>query len=62
MGSTSTQFISYHKIRTDNTDLFEDAWGFNSEFDDVIKLLDKLKPYPGKKLTDQVICKIRKEC
>jgi hypothetical protein len=43
MGSTSTQFISFHEIKTDETELFEDAWGFKSEFGDVIELLGLVK-------------------
>jgi hypothetical protein len=61
MGLISTQFISYHQIKVDNTDLYEDAWGFSSEFSDVIELLDEVKPLPEKRLTKQMIEKIRNE-
>ncbi len=30
MGLNSTPFISYRDIKTENIDLFEDAWGLNS--------------------------------
>jgi len=61
MGLISTQFISYHNIKVNDTDLFEDAWGVNSEFSDVIKFLDQVKPVPEKQLTIKLIAKIRNE-
>ncbi len=61
MGLISTQFISYHNIKVNDTDLFEDAWGLNSEFSDVIKFLDQVKPVPEKLLTKKLIEKIRNE-
>jgi hypothetical protein len=57
----STQFISYHNIKVNDMDLFEDAWGVNSEFSDVIKFLDQVKPVPEKRLTKKLIEKIRNE-
>jgi hypothetical protein len=60
MGLNSTQFLSYHDIKVKHIDLFEDAWGLNSEFSDVIGLLRQLKPAPGKRLTKTLIGKIRK--
>jgi len=61
MGLTSTPFISYHDIRVDQIDLIEDAWGFNSEFQDVIDLLKQLNAVPGKKVTKALISKIRRQ-
>jgi hypothetical protein len=58
---TSTHFISYREIRVKDTDLYEDAWGLNTEFADVIKTLRYLKAFPRKKLTDKLIGRIRKE-
>jgi hypothetical protein len=60
MGLISTPFLSYHDIKTDGTDLFEDAWGFYPQFSDVIDFLKQVKPVPGKKLTSRLIEKIRK--
>jgi hypothetical protein len=60
MGLNSTPFISYHDIKVENIDLFEDAWGLNSEFSDVIYLLRQVKPVPGKRLTKRLIEKIRR--
>jgi hypothetical protein len=60
MGLISTKFISYHEIKVRHIDLFEDAWGLNSEFCDVIGLLRQVKPTPGKRLTKRLIGKIRK--
>jgi hypothetical protein len=61
MGLNSTPFISYHNIKVEGIDLFEDTWGFNSEFSDVINLLRQVKPSPGKRLTKRLIAKIRKQ-
>jgi hypothetical protein len=61
MGLTSTPFISYHNINVKDLDLFEDAWGLNSEFSDVINLLRKIKVVPGRKLTKRLVEKIRKQ-
>jgi hypothetical protein len=60
MGLNSTPFISYHDIKVENIDLFEDAWGLNSEFSDVIYLLRQVQPAPGKRLTRRLIEKIRR--
>jgi len=61
MGLTSTPFLSYHDINVKDADLIEDAWGFNSEFCDVIEILRQIKAVPGKRLTRRLIEKIRKK-
>ena len=61
MGLNSTHFISYHDIKVDDIDLIEDAWGFNSEFCDVINFLRQIQPVPGSFLTKRLIIKIRKQ-
>ncbi len=61
MGLNSTQFLSYHDIRTENIDIIEDAFGLNSEFSDVIALLGKVKAVPGRRLTKALIEKVRKK-
>ncbi len=58
---TSTHFISYHNIKVNNVDLFEDAWGLNSEFSDVIHLLRQIRIVPGRRLTKSLIEKVRKQ-
>jgi len=60
MGLIFTQFISYHEIKVTDADLYEDAWGIKSEFIDVIEILGKIKPVPGKRLTKRMIEIIRK--
>ncbi len=60
MGLNSTPFISYREISIKDLDLLEDAWGLNYEFSDVIKLLDQVKPVPGRHLTKSLIDKIRR--
>jgi hypothetical protein len=58
---TSTPFISYCNIRVKDTDLYEDAWGLNTEFNDVIETLMQIKVNPRKKLTEKLIERIRME-
>jgi hypothetical protein len=60
MGFNSTPFIPYHKIDVSEVDLLEDAWGLNSEFYDVIRILKEIRPDPGKRVTQKLIEKIRK--
>jgi hypothetical protein len=60
MGLNSTHFISYHDINLKDPDLFEDAWGLNSQFCDVIDLLRYVNAIPEKDLTEKLIDKIRK--
>jgi hypothetical protein len=59
MGLTSTHFISYQKIQVDTVDIYDDAYGFNKEFGDVMNLLDQVKPVPGKRLTKRLIERVR---
>jgi hypothetical protein len=61
MGLNSTPFISYHEIDVDEIDLIEDAWGFNSEFYEVIELLGQMKVVPPGCLTKSLIEKVRKQ-
>jgi hypothetical protein len=61
MGLISTPFISFHDIEVDEIDLYGDAWGFNSEFGDVIQLLEMVRIVPEKRLTDRLIEKIKKQ-
>jgi hypothetical protein len=61
MGLISTQFITYHNIKVNTLDLFEDAWGLSSEYSDVIGLLRQIKAVPERRLTKRLIKKIRKE-
>ena len=60
MDITSTPFLSFHDIKIEGIDLFDDAWGFYPQFSDVIDILGKLKPDPGKILTNRLIEMIRK--
>jgi hypothetical protein len=61
MGNISTPFISYHDINVDETDLYEDAWGFAPQYCDVIEILNQLKPAPGKRLMKRVIASVREK-
>ena len=61
MGLNSTPFISYHEIDVDEIDLIEDAYGFNSEFCDVIGILGQIKVVSPGCLTLNLIEKVRKQ-
>jgi hypothetical protein len=61
MGLNSTPFITYHEIDVAEIDLIEDAWGFNSEFCDVIELLGQIKVDSPGCLTLSLIEKVRKQ-
>ncbi|NLA49247.1 MAG: hypothetical protein GX876_07255 [Bacteroidales bacterium] len=60
MDLISTQFVKYHKIRTRDIDLHEDAYGLYQQFDDVIGYLKMLRPEVPRRLTRRLIAKIRK--
>ena len=57
----STPFIKYHDIKVEEIDLFDDAWGLNSEFCDVIGLFRNNIVVPERSLTTDLIKKIRKK-
>ena len=57
----STPFITYQEIKVNNVDLYEDAWGLDSEFRDVFDLLRQIDEVPERSLTTSLINKIRKK-
>ena len=59
MGINSTPFISYHEIDVENIDLVDDAWGFNTDFHEVVKLLRMFRIEPDDRLTNKLIGKLR---
>ncbi len=61
MGSNFTPLLSYHQIEVDSIDIYEDAWGLYQEFNDVILLLDLLKPVTKKRLTRKLIERVRQQ-
>ena len=61
MGLNFTRFISYYEINVEEIDIIEDAFGFNSNFCDVIELLGQIEAVPGKRLTENLIEQIRKK-
>jgi hypothetical protein len=61
MGLNSTPFISYHEIDVEEIDLIADAWGFDSEFCDVIEILGQIKVITPGNLTENLVEKIRKQ-
>jgi hypothetical protein len=61
MGLNSTPFLTYRDINTDKIDLFEDAFGFNAQYNDITGLLKMVKAVPGKSMTSRVIRNIKKQ-
>ena len=59
MDYTSTPFLSYSDIKTDEIDIIDDAWGFLSEFNDVAAMLQFVRPVPDDELIRGLIKKIR---
>lgn len=60
MGLNSTHFLTYHEIKTEGIDLYEDAFGIVPQFDEVIGYLKHVKPVPDKRLVRRLITRIRK--
>ena len=61
MDLISTPLITFRDIKVENIDLIEDAWGLNSEFSDVIDILNMVKATPGRCLTRNLIKNLRKK-
>jgi hypothetical protein len=59
MGYNSTQFISYHEIKVEDIDLYEDAWGIHNQFSDVKDVLDLVKPVVSRQLTKRLLEAVR---
>jgi len=57
----STPFLSYREIKTDNIDLFADAFGIYAQFNDVIGILDLVKPVPGKRFIRRVAHNVKRK-
>ena len=55
-----TRFISYHEIKVQNVDLYEDAFGLYPEVNDMIDLLPGSEVVPEPGLVDKLIRKIRR--
>jgi hypothetical protein len=53
-------FISYHKIKVNDIDLFEDAWGLKPEYDEVIALLRQINGSSRRLFIKRLFEKIRK--
>jgi hypothetical protein len=58
MGLTSTPFLTFSEISIENTDLFEDAFGLNVQFADVISTLETVNPVPDDKLVFKTISRM----
>jgi len=54
-------FISYHKIKVHDIDLFEDAWGLKPEYDEVIAFLRQINGSSRRMFIKRLFEKIREE-
>lgn len=55
MELASTPFLKYHEIEVESTDIHYDAWGFNSEFSDVLSFLGKIDDSPVDEMSERLI-------
>jgi len=55
MDLTSTPLLKYEEINVDSTDIYDDAWGFVSEFSDVLDFLGKVDNSPAGKMGERLI-------
>ena len=55
MDLTSTPFLKYHEIEVTGADIHDDAWGFNSEFSDVLIFLGKIDDPAADEMTERLI-------
>jgi hypothetical protein len=53
-------YISYQKIKVNDIDLFEDAWGFKPEYDEVIAFLLQINGSSRRLFTKRLFETIRK--
>ncbi len=58
---TSTQLISFRNINTDEVDIYDDAWGFASEFTDVLDFLGTIDAEPPSAATEKLLELISKK-
>ena len=61
MDLTSTPFITSKEINVDKTDLYEDAWGIRSEFNDVLEFLGSVDADPGDCLVKRILGSVSKK-
>ncbi|MBP7730374.1 MAG: hypothetical protein KA114_01925 [Bacteroidales bacterium] len=57
----STQLISYSDINSEETDIYDDAWGFSSEFADVLNFLGTIDDEPPSTTTEKLLEIINKK-
>ena len=60
MDFISTRFISYHEIKVEKIDLYEDAFGLYPEINDMIDLPPGSEFFPAPGLVEKLLRKIRK--
>jgi hypothetical protein len=61
MELTSTPLITYREINVTSTDLYDDAWGFKTEFPDVLCFLGEIDTDPVDHLTDHLLAFLSKK-
>ncbi|HVN58049.1 MAG TPA: hypothetical protein VMT63_07115 [Bacteroidales bacterium] len=51
----STPTLRYEEIEVNTTDIYDDAWGFNSEFSDVLEFLGSIDKTPADGMSDRLV-------
>lgn len=59
MEEISTPFILHSDIETKDIDIFEDAYGFDVHYRDVINMVKKAMPKAPADVTERLIAKVR---
>jgi hypothetical protein len=59
MDISSGRFVTYTDINVDEIDIYEDAWGLNTEFADVVSYLRELESLPDEHLANKLIFRLR---
>jgi hypothetical protein len=55
MDSNSTPFVKYQEIRVADTDIYDDAWAFSTDFSDVLNFLGKIDNTPACEMGERLI-------
>jgi len=51
-------FLSFEELNVDDIDIYDDAWGFNCQFPDIVKILNLVEPVPPPSVISRLMEKI----
>lgn len=55
---TFLPFLSYQELSVSEIDVYDDAWGFNSQFSEVFRKLSLASPEPSESVLESLLGKI----